>query len=60
MSNCILVVDDDDAHRGMRLLGASQEMTPAESFNFWVDRVDARSKQHLWAIHDEFLADKAM
>ena len=44
----------------MRLLGASQEMTPAESFNFWVDRVDARSKQHLWAIHDEFLADKAM
>ena len=44
----------------LRLLGASEEMTPAECFNFWVDRVDARSRPHLWAIHDEFIADTAM
>lgn len=44
----------------LRLLGASEEMTPAECFNFWVDRVDARSRPHLWAIHDEFIADAAM
>ncbi|WP_374279663.1 ATP-binding protein [Desulfovibrio sp.] len=44
----------------LRLLGASEEITPEDCFNLWVDRIDARSRQHLWAIHDEFIADTAM
>jgi len=44
----------------LRLLGASEDFTPEDCFNLWVDRIDARSRQHLWAIHDEFIADTAM
>ena len=44
----------------LRLLGASEELSPEDCFNLWVDRIDARSRQHLWAIHDEFIADTAM
>lgn len=44
----------------LRLLGASEEMTPDDCFNFWVDRIDARSRPHLWALHDDFTADTAM
>ena len=44
----------------LRLLGANEDTTPEDCFNLWVDRVDARSRQHLWAIHDEFIADTAM
>ena len=63
----VIDIDRNSGHISMlanpvtlRLLGASEEMTPAECFNFWVDRVDARSRPHLWAIHDEFVADTAM
>ena len=44
----------------LRLLGASEDMTPDACFNFWVDRIDARSRPHLWALHDDFVADTAM
>lgn len=63
----VIDIDRNSGHISMlanpvtlRLLGASEEMTPAQCFNFWVDRVDARSRPHLWAIHDEFIADTAM
>ena len=63
----VITIDRTTGHISMlanpvtlRLLGASEEMTPAECFNFWADRIDARSRPHLCAIHDEFIADTAM
>ena len=44
----------------LRLLGASEDITPEDCFNLWVDRIDARSRQHMWALHDDFIADTAM
>ena len=44
----------------LRLLGAREDITPEDCFNLWVDRIDARSRPHMWALHDDFIADTAM